>query len=166
MSADTIVEQRTRPGSSFTRTSTSRRNSVRCGVPYSRFRAAAVRRDGRRWREGGPRVPRDGQACRRGHRYVGTSFTARGLRAGTDYYFRVVATSRSVRRDAIQRGALLARPDIERRSVDRDPRHRAVPSTRHRRGRASHGSGRRPTAIRSFSRPTADGRGDNQNWTG
>ena len=80
MSADTIVEQRTRPGSSFTWTSTSRQNSVRCGVPYSRFRAAAVRCDGRWRREGGPRVPRDGQACRRDHRYV----------AGADYYFRVV----------------------------------------------------------------------------
>ena len=90
MSADTIVEQRTRPGSSFTRTSTSRQNSVRCGVPYSRFRAAAVRCDGRRRRKGGPRMPRDGQACRRGHRYVDTSFAVRGLRAGADYCFRVV----------------------------------------------------------------------------
>ena len=43
-------------------------------------------------------------------RYVDTSFAVRGLRAGTDYCFRVVATSRAVRRDAIQRGALLARP--------------------------------------------------------
>ena len=31
-------------------------------------------------------------------------------------------TSRSVRRDAIQRDALLARPDVERRSDDRGPR--------------------------------------------
>jgi len=53
----------------------------------------------------------------------------RGLRAGTDYYFRVIAeneTSRSVRRDAIQRDALLARPDVERRSGDRGLRHRAA----------------------------------------
>jgi len=44
--------------------------------------------------------------------YVDTSFTVRGLRAGTDYCFRVVATSRAVRRDAIQRDALLARPTL------------------------------------------------------
>jgi len=67
MRGDTIVEQRTRPGRSSTETSTSRQSSVRCGVPYSRLRAATVRRDGRRRRKGGPRVPRDGQACRRGH---------------------------------------------------------------------------------------------------
>ena len=35
-------------------------------------------------------MPRDGQACRRGHRYVDTSFAVRGLRAGADYCFRVV----------------------------------------------------------------------------
>ena len=66
--------------------------------------------------------------------YVDTSFTVRGLRAGADYYFRVVAkggasqpgTSRSVRRDAIQRDALLARPDVERRSGDRGLRLRAA----------------------------------------
>ena len=45
-------------------------------------------------------------------KYVDTSFTVRGLRAGTDYCFRVVATSRAVRRDAIQRDALLARPTL------------------------------------------------------
>jgi len=57
----------------------------------SRLRAATVRRDGSRRRKGGPRVPRSGQACRRGHRYVDTSFTVRGLRAVTDYCFRVIA---------------------------------------------------------------------------
>ena len=66
MREDTIVEQRTRLGRLFTKTSTSRQNSVRCGVPYSRLRAAAVRRDGRRRREGGPRVPRSSHTCRRG----------------------------------------------------------------------------------------------------
>ena len=70
--------------------------------------------------------------------YVDTSFTGRGLRAGADCYFRVIAengagasqlltvdlsfvprtpydkpkTSRSVRRDAIQRDALLVRPTL------------------------------------------------------
>jgi len=91
--------------------------------------------------------------------YVDTSFRVRGLRAGTDYYFRVVATSRSVRRDAIQRDALLARPDIERRSGDRGPRHRAVPGARRRRGRAWRGSGRGRPSMRSAtwpSRPTAN----------
>ena len=76
----------------------------------------------------------------RGHHRgtVDTSFTVRGLRAGTDCCFRVIAengagasqplalgrsfvprtsydkprTSRSVRRDAIQRDALLARPTL------------------------------------------------------
>jgi len=48
MRGDTIVEQKTQSRRSFTKT---RQNSVRCGVPYSRLRAAAVRRDGRRRRE-------------------------------------------------------------------------------------------------------------------
>ena len=35
-------------------------------------------------------MPRSGQACRRGHTYIDTLFTVRGLRAGADYCFRVV----------------------------------------------------------------------------
>ena len=66
--------------------------------------------------------------------YVDTLFTVRGLRAGADCCFWVVAkggasqpgTSRSVRRDAIQRDALLARSDVERRSGDHGLRHRAA----------------------------------------
>ena len=83
MRGDAIVEQRTRPGRSSTRTSTSRQNSVRCGVPYIRLRAAAVRRDGRRRREGGPRVPRDGRACRR--EVLGVSRARGRVRDGVDW---------------------------------------------------------------------------------
>ena len=69
--------------------------------------------------------------------YVDTSFTVRSLRAGADYCFRVVAEGGAsqpltsaprgpVRRDAIQRDALLARPDVEWRSGDRGLRYRAA----------------------------------------
>ena len=101
--------------------------SVRCGVPYSRLRAAAVRSDGCRRREGGPRLPRP-------HTRPEDNLRHAVCAAGV---------SRSVRRDAIQRDALLARPDVGRRSDDHGPRHRTVPSTYHRRGRASRGSSRR-----------------------
>ena len=131
--------------------------------------------------------------------YVDTSFTVRGLRAGTDHYFRVMAengasqplthdhslvprtplrqavcaagTSRSVRRDAIQRDALLARPDVERRSGDCGLRHRQRSATWPSGATANSASASktsrsvRPTAIRSFSRPTADGHGDNWDST-
>jgi len=156
--------------------------SIRCGVPYSRLRAAAVRRDGRRRREGGPRLPRSGHACRRGHvvrrhvvhgarsarrhrllfpGYRGerclAAAHARPLIRPEDTLRQVVCitrTSRIVRRDAIQRDALLARPDVGRRSGDRGLRHRAVPRTRHRRGRASHGlSHGRPLTTNFASAP-------------
>jgi len=141
------VEQKTQQRRSSSKTSTSRQNSVRCGVPYSRLRAAAVRRDGRRRREGGPRLPRGGHAYRRCHvvrrhvvhgarsarrhrmllpGYRGerclAAAHARPLIRPEDALRQAVCaagTSRSARRDAIQRDALLARPDVERRSGDR-----------------------------------------------
>jgi len=128
MCEDTIVEQKTRLGRSFTKTSTSRQNSVRCGVPYSRLRAAAARRDG-------PRLPRGGHACRRGR--VVRRHVVHGARSARRYRLRgerclaaahvcAAGASRSVRRGAVQLGALLARPDVERRSGDRGLRHRAA----------------------------------------
>jgi len=150
----------------------------------------------------GPRAPRSGRACRRSHvvrRHVVhgarsarrhrlllpgcrgerclAAAHARPLIRPEDALRQAVCAAgifRSVRRDAIQRDALLARPDVERRSGDRGPRHRAVPSTCHRRdahraGQAADGRrpttisasasevtrSVRPTAIRSFSRPTS-----------
>ena len=108
--------------------------------------------------------------------YVDTSFTVRGLRAGADCYFRVVAesgasqpltldrsfvprTPRSVRRDAIQRDALLARPDVERRSGDGGLRHSSGPNTCHRRGRASRGSSRSRPSTRSATAENVEGTG-------
>ena len=96
MREDTVVEQATARETIHEDVEMLRR----FGVPYSRLRDAAVRRDGCRRREGGPRLPRP-------------------LIRPEDTLRRAVCaagTFRSVRRDAIQRDALLARPDVERRS--------------------------------------------------
>jgi len=156
MRGDTIVEQRTRPGRSSTRTSTSRQNSVRCGVPYSRLRAATVRRDGRRRRKGGPRVPRSGQACRRGHvvrRHVvhGARSARRrrlllpGCRGGRCLAAAHVCAAGTlevsdVTRSCVTLSWLPRRRTAERRSWLTSSKG---PSTCRRRGRASCGSGRR-----------------------
>ena len=104
------------------------------------LRAAAVRRGGRRWRESGPRVPRDGHACRRGHevrrhiihgarsarrrrhrlllpgyrgerRWCLAAARARPLICSEDILRQAEDLSK-VRRDAIQRDVLLARPTL------------------------------------------------------
>jgi len=93
MSADTIVEQRTRPGSSFTRTSTLDRIrfvaaflTVVFGLPLSDVTVVD-----------GEKVVL--QCCvtvaptAEVTWYVDTSFTVRGLRADTDYYFRLTRSS-------------------------------------------------------------------------
>ena len=76
-------------------------------------------------------MPRDGQACRRGHvvrRHVvrGAQSACRGERCLVAAHVCAAGTSRSVRRNAIQCDALLARPDVERRSDDHGLRHRAA----------------------------------------
>jgi len=113
--------------------------------------------------------------------YVDTSFTVRGLRAGTGYYFRVVAENGASQpltldhsfvprtlcdRPSAPRGPLEV-SDVTRSSVTLSwlaPTSNGGATTNSasasRRSRSA-----RPTAIRSFSRPTADSYGDNQDST-
>jgi len=114
--------------------------------------------------------------------YVDTSFTERGLRAGADYYFRVIAENGASQlltvdlsfvprtpydRPSAPRGSLEV-SDVTRSSVTLSwlaPTSNGGATTNSTSASKTSGSAR-PTAIRSFSRPTADGRGDNQDWTG
>ena len=156
------------------------------------LRAAAVRRGGRRWRDSGPRVPRDGHACRRGHairRHVVRG--AQSARRGERCHSFVPRTSydkpRTSRRSDVTRSRgtfswLARRWPAERRSwptSSSSPEHlsptwthvaRVRPQTRRPTTKSASASKTsrfaRPTAVRSFSRPTADGHGDNQDWSG
>jgi len=118
-------------------TSTSRQNSVRCGVPYSRLRAAAVRRDA---------ILRDALLA---------PPTSNGGAAIVAYVierpeYLLPTWTRVVR----------VRPQTTTRST----RSATWPTTDSASASKTSRSAR-PTAVGSFSRPTADGHGDNQDST-
>ena len=94
---------------------------------------------------------------------VDTSFTVRGLRAGTDF----AENDASQPLTSAPRGPLEV-SDVTRSSVTLSwlaPTSNGGATTNSASASKTSRSAR-PTAIRSFSRPTADGRGDNQDWTG